>query len=269
MQLAAGGAHVCVRIDDGTARCWGRNDVGQLGLGVGGEPRTAPAQVVGLRNIEEIRAGIFHTCARLASGEVHCWGGKIDGVALGFDLDPASRLRITRIVGGATRLVVGHERTYARTRTGWVTWAPQRGPAPAARATPDLDEAVEIASGWSDECALGKQGEVTCWGASHASSFPRRHEPEAAMLVPNLPAALRVSVGRAHACALVVGGAVHCWREIHGYRPALPSPEKVAGVADAVDLTSGFDFSCARTRDGRVRCWGRTESLPADSSLGE
>jgi alpha-tubulin suppressor-like RCC1 family protein len=33
LQLTAGSAHTCARLDDGTVKCWGRNVEGQLGLG--------------------------------------------------------------------------------------------------------------------------------------------------------------------------------------------------------------------------------------------
>ncbi|CAE7673570.1 UVR8, partial [Symbiodinium pilosum] len=31
-EIATGPYHVCVRLTDGKAKCWGRNDIGQLGV---------------------------------------------------------------------------------------------------------------------------------------------------------------------------------------------------------------------------------------------
>jgi hypothetical protein len=267
VQLAAGGHHVCVRLEDRTAQCWGDNAFAQLGDGVGGEPRTAPVTVVGVHDIEELRAGSSHTCARLRGGDVLCWGGMIDSVQIPFDLDPTSRLRPTRIVTNASRLVAGHERSYAKTPDGWVTWAPQRGPPPIPLVMGALDDAVAIALGIADDCAATAHGEVRCWGASHPSTHPRRYEPDLAQAIPGLPPVTKVTVGRAHACALVVDGRVYCWGELHGYVPKPPSSAPVAGITDAVDVTAGFDFTCARLRNGSVKCWGTTDYLPEETAL--
>ena len=128
---------------------------------------------------------------------------------------------------------------------------------------------MDIASGLTDECALGKEGEVRCWGASHPSTYQRPLDPAAAERIPELPPAIRIASGRAHTCALLADGRIRCWAEIHGYRPAPPQPAPVPGIADAVDLAAGLDFTCARLRDGRVRCWGQTDNLPPDISLGQ
>lgn len=266
VQLTARGRHACVRMKDRTARCWGNNEFAQLGDRKGGEPQTAPVKVV-LDEIEDIEAGIFHTCARVVGGDVLCWGGKLDSVQIAYDRDPSARREPKRIAGSSSRLVMGHERVYAKTTEGWVTWAPKRARPPASLLLHELDDVVDIASGWADECALTGAGEVRCWGASHPSSFPRAHTPGIAAAIPGLPPITRVTVGRAHACALAVDRRVYCWGELHGYFSAAPSPKVVDGIADVVDLTAGFDFTCARLVDGRVKCWGRTELLPAETAL--
>ncbi len=49
IQVDAGGAHTCAALADGTARCWGSNSDGQLGIStVGGIRNTASATVTGL-----------------------------------------------------------------------------------------------------------------------------------------------------------------------------------------------------------------------------
>jgi hypothetical protein len=266
VQLAAGGHHVCVRIEDGTARCWGDDAVAQLGDGVGGEPRTAPVPVVGVRDIEEVRAGTSHTCARVRGGDVMCWGGMIDSVLLEYDSDPKWRLHPVRATTNALQLVTGHERTFAKTTDGWATWVPARS-MPMPRLLGSLGDVIDLASGIADECAVGTAGEVRCWGASHPSTHPRRYDPEAAQRIAGLPPATRVVVGRAHTCALVAGGNVYCWGEVYGYASQPTAPERVSGVDDAVDLTAGFDFTCARLRTGSVKCWGDTDFLPEDTAL--
>lgn len=70
-QLALGEAHSCALRND-VVSCWGRNAWGQLGDGTTTD-RASPRDVQ-LMDIDEIRAGIGHTCARTRTGSVWCWG---------------------------------------------------------------------------------------------------------------------------------------------------------------------------------------------------
>lgn len=89
--LSAGSAYACVRIGDGTVRCWGRDDVGQLGDGRStNDPRAATLVIASpgaasdnpLQNVAKVRAGAASTCAVMNDGSLRCWGTNQDG-ALG------------------------------------------------------------------------------------------------------------------------------------------------------------------------------------------
>lgn len=58
---------------DATARCWGSNEMGQLGDGTTTD-RLVPAPVPGLTNVVEVVTTGYHTCARAADMTVRCWG---------------------------------------------------------------------------------------------------------------------------------------------------------------------------------------------------
>src|SRR5688572_17769708 len=80
-RLSLGGAHSCQVNDDGTVRCWGRNDDGQLGEGsystqVTPVPvqRFTASRLVPLTGVVAIAAGNVLTCALMAVGTVSCWG---------------------------------------------------------------------------------------------------------------------------------------------------------------------------------------------------
>src|SRR6185295_13032970 len=77
LRLALGGDHTCEVEPDGSARCWGDNDYGQLGDGTK-VSRPEPAPVTGLKSIAALAAGYRHTCAALADGSVWCWGRNDD-----------------------------------------------------------------------------------------------------------------------------------------------------------------------------------------------
>jgi alpha-tubulin suppressor-like RCC1 family protein len=71
--LAAGTNHACALTADGAAHCWGRNDVGQLGVGstvTGFTPQPVPAPLPFMM----VTAGDRHTCALATDGTAWCWG---------------------------------------------------------------------------------------------------------------------------------------------------------------------------------------------------
>ena len=79
--ISAAVDHSCARVSDGTVRCWGYNEYGQLGNGTILSSNT-PVAVSGLTNVVEIAGGGLHQCALLTNGTVRCWGANFGG-ALG------------------------------------------------------------------------------------------------------------------------------------------------------------------------------------------
>jgi hypothetical protein len=69
-QIDAGAHHTCI-VQDGQAACWGDNSHGQI-LGIATEE---PMLMAFAFDAVEVSAGATHTCARLVTGEVRCWGG--------------------------------------------------------------------------------------------------------------------------------------------------------------------------------------------------
>lgn len=83
VSVAAGNSHTCALLSDGTARCWGSNDFGQLGTG-NFSPQLIPMPVVDdigrtQENITAISAGAIHTCAVIDNSQVKCWGDNTFG----------------------------------------------------------------------------------------------------------------------------------------------------------------------------------------------
>ncbi|MEZ4434630.1 MAG: RCC1 domain-containing protein [bacterium] len=70
-------------------------------------------------------------------------------------------------------------------------------------------------------------------------------------------------VGHGFGCALLPGGAVECWGSRLYGRLGDGSTEgsrvegaPVVGLPPVVELVGGFDFTCGRTAEGAVWCWG-------------
>ena len=85
--IAAGFAHACALLDNGTVKCWGRNNFGQLGVGdttnrgngIGQMGDNLPTVDLGTnRTATAITAGGFHTCA-LLDNNTACWGDNFNG----------------------------------------------------------------------------------------------------------------------------------------------------------------------------------------------
>jgi alpha-tubulin suppressor-like RCC1 family protein len=80
--VATGDWHTCVTLDDGSMRCWGANDHGQLGDGTT-TARSRATHVEGLDGTSTLAcAGQERTCVALSDGRVKCWGVNLQG-ALG------------------------------------------------------------------------------------------------------------------------------------------------------------------------------------------
>ncbi len=78
VKLIASGAQTCIVLSSGNVKCWGLNDVGQLGNGTTTTSMT-PVDVIGLSDVAAVSVGDFHTCALLSSGILKCWGSNYSG----------------------------------------------------------------------------------------------------------------------------------------------------------------------------------------------
>ena len=79
--LAAGMQHTCALLDDGSVKCWGRNNEGQLGLENTTDLHAPSATAIDLGSDGQntytataISAAEHFTCALLNNGRAKCWG---------------------------------------------------------------------------------------------------------------------------------------------------------------------------------------------------
>lgn len=191
----------------------------------------------------KVGAGNSDSCALLGDGSVVCWGYNLVAPAL-----VAER-------GFAMALAVGayHKCALRLDRSVWCWGASADARSP--RQISGLTNIRAIAVGWSNACAVTMEGLATCW-----SDF---NPPE---VVVGLADIFSITLGNGHLCALRSDGTVHCQGDnrrgqlgngTSGQQNGLLAP--VAGLARAISLAAGSDFSCALVMDGSVRCWGRND----------
>ena len=210
-------------------RCWGRNDVGQLGIGSASAYVNSPVPVSGLSGVIAIAAGDSHACALLNSGTVKCWGRPNEG----------------QLGNG---------------KFTWVSYAPVD--------VGGLSNVVAIAAGGNDSCALTSAGAMYCWGDSLRGQLGNGTSGTGAKsAVPVQVSGLgsgvaAIAVGSVHACAVTNSGGAQCWgfnfKGQLGNGSTVDSnvPVAVPGLTGVVAMTAGNAHTCALATSGILRCWG-------------
>jgi alpha-tubulin suppressor-like RCC1 family protein len=115
--LATGDSFVCVLVD-GTVRCWGRNDQGELGMRADTETRTKPIVLKNLSGAVKISAAEARACVVTKDGGVFCWGSNNEGELGRNTRSPTELPGLVEGVNGATDVAVGAGHVCALSRDG-------------------------------------------------------------------------------------------------------------------------------------------------------
>jgi hypothetical protein len=260
LQVAVGGHHACVRLEEGRVKCFGAAGNGETGYGttelLGDEadeiPAKLPAVELGGPAIH-VAAGLEMSCATLEGGSVRCWGydgaGRL-GLAQGYDENGAP-------------IVIGDDEVPASV--------------PAIRLP---EPAVAVTSPATHLCALHESGRVTCWGEPGpwlgygerllevGEGYGDDEHPDVLGTVDIGETVVELGVGAHFTCARLESGAVKCWgsprygatgsgeQKYLGYRQTPAEIDPVALGGKAVGLAVGWNHACAMLEGGTLRCWG-------------
>lgn len=232
VQISAGFTHSCALTETGQAWCWGWNDSGQLGDGIGAST-TVPVKVAGPRIFIDIAVSKSHgrfSCAVSEAREAWCWGENTHGqLGNGSKTKSISPVRVK-----------------------------------------NLPLVTKIAVGYSHACAIDLGGDAWCWGKGNygqlgSGSTNDQADPVKVQDIHNL---VKISTGGQHTCAVAQNGLGYCWgyggvgQLGTGKAPRIQSkPQQVANLTKIVDISAGQDHTCAFEKTGSKNngiawCWG-------------
>jgi alpha-tubulin suppressor-like RCC1 family protein len=277
----------CAVLADGTARCWGANERGQLGDGTMTD-RETPVPVMGLTGVTSISAGTDSTCAVTSAGTIKCWGDNTGRKLGAVTADPTNSnayipspvpLDVLHPSSGVKAVGVGDGHACAILTSGALEcWGDntfgQCGNGDLSTATipeafgdpiPEvltLSNVVAVAPGGHTTVAVLASGAVKAWGTQADGQLGNNSADEFTDLpTPQDVTGLQTGATAADTSCAVVAGAVRCWSANPGDgTDDMPLTARTAtGIADAVQVSSG-PHSCAVTSTGAVKCWGENDN---------
>lgn len=258
--VAFGGSHSCAVTPSGGIKCWGVNNLGELGIGYckkgpkqDGPTRysDAPMSPVGISNeVAAVSVGYAQTCIITKSGGVKCWGSNQAGaLGIGIDKDCPHTACLPESCFG----------------TDSMEYPASTKPVNVKGLSSGV---IDVDIGSLMVCAVMKDGKLKCWGYMDPGQSIRKSVPTD---IPGISGAKSVSVSTIHACALLSSGEVKCWGGNEGGQigngtvsELVKTPVTVKGILDAVDIATGSYHTCAVLSSGEVKCWG----CNVDSALG-
>jgi alpha-tubulin suppressor-like RCC1 family protein len=274
--LAAGANYSCVLDSNGTAQCWGINDLGQLGDGTVVR-RASPAPVATNAAFTSISGGGAsvggHSCATTSSGAAYCWGQNGQGqLGLGnASLSVSSPMQVAGALNFQS-ITTGNQHSCGLTSERIVyCWGQGRTVGDGTTSDRSIPTAVstnlrfrQISAGIGHTCGVTVGQEAYCWGRNESGQLGNGTTAEA--LVPVLVTGglqwAAVGAGQNFTCGLTTGGVVHCWGSNFGGLlgdgtfSSRSSPGPVGGSNTYVALGVGGTRSCAITSNGEPFCWG-------------
>ncbi len=274
------GSNTCALLADSTVKCWGYNNVGQLGNG-NTTNSNVPVVVTGLTGVKDITVGGSHACALLFTGKIKCWGynnvGQLGNGSTTNSSTPVATLGIVNAVS----ISAGLSHTCAALSDGKVAcWGyndvGQLGIGTSTIGVNNYSSypiyinglsgsavAVAAAKG-SSSCALMSNGTIQCWGLNDVGQLGNGNTTNSPLpvTVSGISTATAISGGLSQFCAILTGGTVKCW----GWNNAgqlgnnsttnSSTPVATTNITAAKAIVSGGSQNCVLTTSGTVQCWG-------------
>ncbi|MFI3245185.1 MAG: Calx-beta domain-containing protein [Ferrimonas sp.] len=229
--LGLGEYHTCALFTDQQVKCWGRNDSGELGLGL---PAEEPYDTIGdeqserqdgliainfgaERHAVSLSVGNEHSCAILDNGALTCWGVGDHG----------------RLANGSTD-AIGNDPMIAINGLPTIDFGLDSSDQPLTTKT--------VSAGHAHTCAILSDNKVRCWGRNSdyqlgfedgenlGGSQPANTLPVVDLGSDAIP--IQVYAGYRHTCALFDNDKLKCWGNNRQGTLGLGNPDDTIGNAN-------------------------------------
>ena len=236
MFITAGSTYTCARMSDGTVRCWGNDENGELGAGnvtlpAGQMGLAMPTVVTGVSSATTLALGYYTAGTLLTDGTTLAWGATNEGQITIAAPQATLPVPIEGISSGVALLAIGDNHTCAVMQDGTLRC---RG-----------------------DNSLGQLGQMNTMFVDSSS-------------VSGLPAIDQIVAGTDNACVIMhAGGTVECWggndtnqsgavsgQTCTNSAPCVLGATPIPGLSGVTQLSAGSNHMCALRSDQTVWCWG-------------
>ena len=128
----------------------------------------------------------------------------------------------------------------------------------------------KVGIGLTFSCALLENRTIKCWGQGNSGQLGNGalNNSASPVTVSGISNATSIAGGRMHACALLTNRYIKCWGKAENGQLGNGSttgnssqnnqttPVYDSGITNAINISAGFQESCAVLENGSVKCWG-------------
>ena len=288
--VSAGTSSACAVTNAHGVKCWGANNMGQVGSGSAAATIATPASVnfssiTPAPALANVSVGGTHACAVSTTGTLYCWGSNAAGqlgnatVAMSTNVPVA----VSGLTAPVTQSCAGLTHSCAALTNGTVAcWGGNtagqvgNGVYSTSVATPTvvsgLTRVTQVSCGALHTCARKSNGVVWCWGNNADGELgvagAGTHNTPVQPILPS--GAWMVSAGQLSTCVVTTAGGVVCFGDNRYGELGQGTVNLVAGGALPIAVpglsgivgigVSGNGSACAQQASGTIYCWGADAS---------
>lgn len=292
--IAAGSITSFVWFSDGSARAFGYNGDGNLGIGTDTPNRQFGAAAVQASAVDMIRSGGGHSFAIDTTGRAWGWGfgtsGEVGNGATMHQVTPVELpvlgmdvVSIDAAAGGGSSAAVTQDGTVYTWGNNLQGQLGDGGAGPNVVSTPSVLSTVPgcaaVAVGSTHMIALARDGTVWAWGTNESGQLGlgTTSNLETPTQVPGLSDIVAIDAGTTFNLALASDGRVWSWG-LNGQGQLglgtssggmITSPTPVPGLTDVTGIAAGSAVAMALRGDGTVWGWGLVDAAQLGNGIGE